>query len=120
MTDAALSKQPGFCILDDATKPTLQYEINARKAGITNQSYEGADQSWLNGMACFHGVNCIMSPANVMGNGMQIGSTPVDMNLEMTNTYNPFYSGSGPLTLLTELERRLMFQNGLYEIYDHY
>jgi hypothetical protein len=42
-----------------------------------------------------------------MGNGMQIGSTPVDMNLEMTNTYNPFYSGSGTLTMFAELERRL-------------
>ena len=63
-------------------------------------------------MACFHGVNFMMSSANVMGNGMQIGSTPVDMNLEMTTTYNPFYSGSGTLTLFAELERRLAFVNG--------
>ncbi len=39
-------------------------------------------------------------------------STPVDMNLQMTNTYNPFYSGSGTLAIFAELERRLMFQNG--------
>jgi hypothetical protein len=112
MTDAVPSKQPGFCDLDDATKPTLQYQINPRKAGITNQSYEGIDQSWMNGMACYHGVNFMLSSANVMGNGMAVGSTPVDMNLQMTNTYNPFYSGSGTLTIFAELERRLLFQNG--------
>ena len=112
MTDAVPSKQPGFCDLDDATKPTLQYQINPRKAGITNQSYEGVDQSWMNGMACYHGTNFQISSANVMGNGMAVGSTPVDMNLQMTNTYNPFYSGSGTLTIFAELERRLLFQNG--------
>ena len=110
--DANPSKQPGFCDLDDATEPTLQYQINPRKAGITNQSYEGVDQSFMNGMACYHGVNFMLSSANVMGNGMAVGSTPVDMNLEMTNTYNPFYSGSGTLTLFADLERRLIFQNG--------
>jgi hypothetical protein len=47
-----------------------------------------------------------------MGNGMQVGSTPVDMNLQMTNTYNPFYSGSGTLTIFAELERRLAFIGG--------
>jgi hypothetical protein len=112
MTDAVPSKQPGFCDLDDATKPTLQYQINPRKAGITNQSYEGVDQSWMNGMGCYHGVNFMLSSANVMGNGMQVGSTPVDMNLQMTNTYNPFYSGSGTLTIFAELERRLAFIGG--------
>ena len=112
MTDAAPSKQPGFCDLDDATKTTLQYQINPRKAGITNQSYEGVDQSWMNGMSCFHGVNFMLSQANVMGNGIAVGSTPVDLNLEMTNTYNPFYSGSGTLTIFAELERRLAFVNG--------
>jgi hypothetical protein len=50
MTDAVPSKQPGFCDLDDATKPTLQYQINPRKAGITNQSYEGIDQYEWYGM----------------------------------------------------------------------
>ncbi len=54
----------------------------------------------------------MLSSANVMGNGMAVGSTPVDMNLQMTNTYNPFCSGSGTLTILAELKRRLMFQNG--------
>jgi hypothetical protein len=49
----------------------------------------------------------MLSSANVMGNGMQVGSTPVDMNLQMKNTYNPFYSGSGALTIFAESERRL-------------
>ena len=112
MTDANPSKQPGFCDLDDATKTTLQYQINPRKAGISNQSYEGVDQSIMNGMACYHGVSFMLSGADVMGNGMAVGSTPVDMNLQMTNTYNPFYSGSGTLTIFAELERRLAFVNG--------
>jgi hypothetical protein len=94
MTDTARSKQPGYCDLDDASKPTLQYQINPRKAGITNQSYEGVDQSWMNGMGCYHGVSYTLLSANAMGNGMAVGSTPVDMNLQMPNTYNPFYSGS--------------------------
>ena len=63
-------------------------------------------------MACFHGVSFMLSSANVMGNGIAVGSTPVDLNLEMTNTYNPFYSGSGTLTIFAELERRLAFVNG--------
>ena len=112
LSDANPSKQPGFCDLDDATKTTLQYQINPRKAGISNQSYEGVDQSIMNGMACYHGVSFMLSGANVMGNGMAVGSTPVDMNLQMTNTYNPFYSGSGTLTIFAELERRLAFVNG--------
>ncbi len=66
----------------------------------------------MNGMGCYHGVNFMLSSANVMGNGMAVGSTPVDMNLKMTNTYNPFYSGSGTLTIFAELERRLLFQAG--------
>jgi hypothetical protein len=48
-----------------------------------------------------------------MGNGMAVGSTPVDMNLQMTNTYKPFYSGSGKLTIFAELERRLVFKNSI-------
>jgi hypothetical protein len=113
LSDAAPSKQPGFCDLDDATLATKQYEINERKAGISNQSYEGVNQAWLRGMAHYMGVNFQLSEVNVMGNGLQVGSTPVDMNLDFVNTYNPYYSGSGTLTLFAEVERRLAFQNGV-------
>ena len=113
LSDAAPSKQPGFCDLDDATLATKQYEINERKAGISNQSYEGVNQAWLRGMAHYMGVNFQLSDVNVMGNGLQVGSTPVDMNLDFVNTYNPYYSGSGTLTLFAEVERRLAFQNGV-------
>ncbi len=64
-TDAVPSKQPGFCNLDDATKSILQYQVNLRTVGLTNHV-------WLNGMACYHGVSYMSSPANVMGNRMQI------------------------------------------------
>jgi hypothetical protein len=64
-------------------------------------------------MAHYMGVNFQLSDVNVMGNGLQVGSTPVDMNLDFVNTYNPYYSGSGTLTLFAEVERRLAFQNGV-------
>jgi hypothetical protein len=32
----------------------LQYEIDKRKAGISNQSYEGVNQAWLRGMAHYN------------------------------------------------------------------
>ena len=113
LSDAAPSKQPGFCDLDDATIATKQYEINERKAGISNQSYEGVNQAWLRGMAHYMGVNFQLSDVNVMGNGLQVGSTPVDFNLDFVNTYNPYYSGDYTLTLFAEVERRLAFQNGV-------
>jgi hypothetical protein len=34
------------------------------------------------------------------------------MNLDFVNTYNPYYSGSGTLTLFAEVERRLSFVRG--------
>jgi hypothetical protein len=113
LSDVAASKQPDFCDLDDATIATKQYEINERKAGISDQSYEGVNQAWLRGMAHYMDVNVQLSPVNVMGNGLQVGSTPVDMNLDFVNTYHPYYSGDGSLTLFVEVKRRFAFQNGV-------
>ena len=49
---------------------------------------------------------------NTMGNGVAIGSTPVDMNLTWYDTYNPYYSGKGELSIFSEVERFLVFKNG--------
>ena len=49
LTDAAPSAQPGFTTLDSITAPTMQYEVNDRKAAIVNQGWNGISQSWLRG-----------------------------------------------------------------------
>ena len=112
ITDDNPSLQPAFCDLDDPTKATRQYQLNDRQAGIVNQSYNGVDQSWLRGMAHYFGVDFKMSKQNVMGNGVPIGATPVDLTLELYDTYDSNYSGTGRLSVFSEVERRLVFKNG--------
>lgn len=116
LSNANPSKQPGFCDLDDATKATAQYEINERKAAICNQSYEGVNQAFLRGMGHYMGISFKTTDKNVMGNGIPIGETPVDMNIEIDNTFDPWYSGECNLTVFSEVERRLAFKNGYVEL----
>ena len=112
ISNAAPSKQPGFCSMDNRLIPTKKYELNDRKSAISNQGYGGVDQHCLRGMGHYMGVSFQLHKMNTMGNGVAIGSTPVDMNLTWYDTYNPYYSGKGELSIFSEVERFLVFKNG--------
>ena len=116
LTDAAPSAQPGFSDLDANTTPTLQYEVNDRKAAIVNQGWNGINQKWLRGMGHFNGVAFKMSDQNVLGNGVAVGSQQVDLTIEYDSTYDPWYSGTCTLSLFGEVERRMVINKGVVAI----
>ena len=116
LTDAAPSAQPGFSDLDANTTPTLQYEVNDRKAAIANQGWNGINQKWLRGMGHYNGVAFKMSDQNVQGNGVAVGSQQVDLTIEYDSTYDPWYSGTCTLSLFGEVERRMTINKGVVAI----
>ena len=116
LTDAAPSGQPGFTDLDANTTPTLQYEVNDRKAAIVNQGWNGISQKWLRGMGHYNGVSFKMSEQNVQGNGVAVGSQQVDLTVEYDSTYDPYYSGTGTLSLFGEVERRMSIHKGVVAV----
>ena len=116
LTDAAPSAQPGFSDLDANTTPTLQYEVNDRKAAIANQGWNGINQKWLRGMDHYNGVAFKMSDQNVLGNGVAVGSQQVDLTIEYDSTYDPWYSGTCTLSLFGEVERRMVINKGVVAI----
>ena len=116
LTDAAPSGQPGFTDLDANTTPTMQYEINDRKASIVNQGWNGINQKWLRGMGHYNGVSFKMSDQNVQGNGVAVGSQQVDLTIEYDSTYDPWYSGSCTMSLFGEVERRMTINKGVVAI----
>ena len=112
LSNAAPSTQPGFTTNDSIIKPTLQYEINERKAGIVCDAYEGVPQKYMRGQYHPQGVSFKVSPLNQLGNGVAIGSTSVDVQLTHNDTYNPYYSGSATLSLYGEVERVFSLKMG--------
>ena len=112
LTNGAPSTQPGFTTNDSIDKPTLQYEINERKAGIVCDAYEGVPQKYMRGQYHPQGVSFKVSPLNQLGNGVAIGSTSVDVQLTHNDTYNPYYSGSATLSLYGEVERVFSLKMG--------
>ena len=112
LTDGAPSAQPGFTTLDSNTEPTLQYEINDRKAGIVNQGWNGISQKWLRGMHHMNGVSFKMSDQNVPDNGVRVGAQQLDITIDYDSTYDPWYSGQCTLSLFGEVERRMTIHKG--------
>ena len=107
--DADNSKQPAFSTLDSLTEATKQYELNDRCAGICNQLYEGIGQEFMRGNLNYMGVSFMTSPAkSVVGNGVAVGSQPLEIQYTYTNTYNPMYNGNSVLNIYGEVERRLL------------
>ena len=112
LTDGAPSAQPGFTTLDSNTEPTMQYEINDRKAGIVNQGWNGISQKWLRGMHHMNGVSFKMSDQNVPDNGVRVGAQQLDITIDYDSSYDPFYSGQCTLSLFGEVERRMTIHKG--------
>ena len=112
LSNAAPSTQPGFTTNDSIIKPTLQYQINERKAGIVCDAYEGVPQKYMRGQYHPQGVSFKVSPLNQLGNGVAIGSTSVDVQITHNDTYNPYYSGSATLSLYGEVERVFSLKMG--------
>ncbi len=112
LTEAQPSTQPGFTKNDSIDKPTLQYQINERKAGIVADGYMGIPQKYMRGQYHPQGVSFKVSPLNQIGNGVAIGSTSVDVQLTHNDTYNPYYSGSATLSLFGEVERVFSLKMG--------
>ena len=78
MTDADPSAQLGFSQLESNTSPTRQYELSDLKGAICNQGWQGLDQSWLRGMHHINAVSFKFMDSDVQGNGVQVGSMPID------------------------------------------
>ena len=109
------SVQPGFTDLDDNTKPTRQYQLSDVKSAIVMDSWNGISQHNLRGMNKINGVSFELYPgANVPGNGAQIGSTLVDMNLTFAHTYE--VGGQGTMNLYGVVERVLKLHRGTISV----
>ncbi len=108
----AASSQPGFSTPESASVATLQYELNDRKAGISNQSFMGINQKYLRGMQKYMGVDLKKMTGNFKGNGVMIGSQAVEIDLNYKSTRNPYYSGQGELCIFGEVERIFQLSKG--------
>lgn len=112
ISDAEPSQQPAFCNLKDRTIPTSKYEINERKASIVNQTYLGVKQSCMRGMGHLNGVSFMKTNQNAPGNGILVGATPVDLQIEYSETFDPMFSGPSMLSVYGEVERLFILKNG--------
>ena len=108
----AASKQPGFSTPESTSVATLQYELNDRKAGISNQSFMGVNQKYLRGMQKYMGVDLKKMTGNFKGNGVMIGSQAVEIDLNYKSTRNPYYAGQGELCVFGEVERIFQLSKG--------
>jgi hypothetical protein len=116
LEDANPSLQPGFTQLDDNVAPTDRYELSDVKSAIATQGWNGIDQKWLRGMGHMNGVSFKLSEANVLGNGVQIGSQNVDLQMAYDATYNPWFSGECTLSLYGQVERQFVLKDGRISI----
>ena len=108
----AASQQPGFSTPESASVATLQYELNERKAGMSNQSFMGINQKYLRGMGKYMGIDLKKMTGNFKGNGVIIGSQAVEIDLNYKSTKNPYYSGQGELCVFGECERVFQLLKG--------
>ena len=108
----AASQQPGFSTPESASVATLQYELNERKAGMSNQSFMGINQKYLRGMGKYMGIDLKKMTGNFKGNGVIIGSQAVEIDLNYKSTKNPYYSGQGELCIFGECERIFQLSKG--------
>lgn len=105
------SKQPGFQDLDGAVnadgdyKATLQYEQNDRKAGFSNQNWQGINQKWMRGNLSYMGIPLKLSTGNMLNNGVRVGSQAIQIDYTYNHTKNPYYSGPSVLSVFGEVER---------------
>ena len=109
---ASASKQPGFTTPESITEATLQYELNERKAGMSNQAFMGIDQKYLRGMGKFMGIDLKKMVGNFKGNGVEIGSQAVEIDYNYKSTKNPYYSGQGEMCIYGEVERIFQLVKG--------
>ena len=109
----ANSKQPGFSLLDDITKATAQYELNDRKAAMSNVHYGGISQSWLRGNGFYMGINLRkINGQNFVGNGARIGAQAVEINYDYSATKDPSFQGNSDLNTYACVERVFQLLNG--------
>ena len=106
------SSQPGFSTPESSSEATLQYELNDRKAGMSNQSFMGINQKYLRGMGKYMGVDLKKMVGNFKGNGVMIGSQAVEIDLNYKSTKNPYYAGQGELCVFGEVERIFQLSKG--------
>lgn len=109
---AADSKQPGFTTFESITEATLQYELNDRKAGMSNQAFMGINQKYLRGMGKFMGIDLKKMVGNFKGNGVEVGSQAVEIDYNYKSTKNPYYSGQGEMCIYGEVERIFQLVKG--------
>ena len=107
------SAQPGFSTDDSIDIATGQYELNNRKSGIANVSYQGINQKYLRGNGFYMGVNLRkINGQNFVGNGMKIGAQSVEVQYNYEATKNPWFSGTSTLNTYGIVERIFQLQNG--------
>tara|TARA_R110000796_G_scaffold21308_3_gene62781 strand:- start:7791 stop:10814 length:3024 start_codon:yes stop_codon:yes gene_type:complete len=117
LSDAAPSLQPGFVELEldanGARVATPKYQINERKAGMSNQGYYGVNQAVLRGMNNYHGVSFkLHNNTAALGNGVAVGNQSASIDLYQDATYDSNYSGSCTLSVHSEVERSLIIMGG--------
>lgn len=108
----AASQQPGFSQPESSSVATLQYQLNERKSGMSNQSFMGINQKYLRGMGKYMGIDLKKMTGNFKGNGVVIGSQAVEIDLNYKSTRNPYYSGQGELNIYGECERIFQLVKG--------
>ncbi len=112
-SQTADSSQPGYSTLDSIFDASSQYEINDRKAGVCNQTYEGVNQQFLIGNAQYTGFNFRkIDGQNYKGNGVLVGNAPVEIRFDYSHTKNPWYSGKSILNVYGNCERVFLLRNG--------
>lgn len=114
LTDADPSLQAGFTKMDSNVEPTAKYEMSDVKSAIANAHWHGINQHHLRGKNHTHGVSFKLVDANVVGNGMQIGSAPVVLDWEFDSTLE--CGGSAVLSAYGEVERAFLLKNGKIEV----
>ena len=114
LTDAEPSLQAGFTKIDSNTEPTKKYEMSDVKSAIANAHWHGINQHHLRGKNHSHGVSFKLMDANVVGNGMQIGSAPVVLDWEFDSTLE--CGGTGTLSAYGEVERAFLLKGGQIQV----
>lgn len=112
LTEIDPSEQPGFTTNYSNVKSTPRYQINERKASIVNQTYMGVSQKYLRGMYHLNGVSFRMDNSNNIGNGIAVGSTPVDLQIAYTETTDPLFTGQSTLSVYGQVERIFILSKG--------
>ena len=114
LTDANPSLQAGFTQMDDNKRPTAKYEMSDVKSAIANAHWHGINQHHLRGKNHTHGVSFKLTDANVIGNGVRVGSAPVILDWEFDSTLE--CGGYGTLSAYGEVERAFLMKNGRVEV----